>query len=460
MSLVNDLLLLCLVGTAGLVPAQSPPPRHAKAPLAGGGQLEWAVRLPAQHDAAARAPALVVVDGAATDRATLDTALAAAWVERLVARGWIVVMPAHSSGLPTGAVETEAAALVQQVRETWRIEGSRLHLAGVRGGGPRARRWAAWRPFEFASLTLDTGPAPEPAAVPGVAAHVQSLGALDGWTEHLAQQRTRLQPAAGPEAAVVTALEDFHASAAIADGPRYFGAFAPEGVFLGTDATERWTLAEFRAFAEPYFDRASAWIYVPQVQRVTLAPSGEVAWFDEELGHARLGECRGSGALRRIDGVWKIAQYNLVVPVPNDLMAGVAARIRAYQRGQIGGAGTIVLLLPMTRVDEAVVAAPVLRHVEALTVYALDLEVAEAAAERFAAAGRRPEARDFGGGAALATDLREHAPGQVALVIGATSVLTEVATALGATLESDPETGDLVVLTVAPEGTSALRLHL
>ena len=48
-------------------------------------------------------------------------------------------------------------------------------------------------------------------------------------------------------------LDDWHLAAAQADEARYFGHFAENAVFLGTDATERWTKAEFRVWASPYF---------------------------------------------------------------------------------------------------------------------------------------------------------------------------------------------------------------
>src|SRR5688572_14940434 len=46
-------------------------------------------------------------------------------------------------------------------------------------------------------------------------------------------------------------LDDFHAAAAASDLDRYFGHFAARGVFLGTDASERWDVAAFRAYAAP-----------------------------------------------------------------------------------------------------------------------------------------------------------------------------------------------------------------
>ena len=131
--------------------------------------------------------------------------------------------------------------------------------------------------------------------------------------------------------AVNAVLDDFHDAAAKADFERYFGHFAPEGVFLGTDATERWTLGAFKAFARPHFDSGKGWAYRSTQRTVTLAPvvalGAEVAWFDELLANDKLGVTRGSGVLRKVDGVWKVCQYNLSIPIPNDLADETAKRI-------------------------------------------------------------------------------------------------------------------------------------
>jgi len=124
------------------------------------------------------------------------------------------------------------------------------------------------------------------------------------------------------------ALDDWHDAAAKADEARYFGAMTPEFVFLGTDATERWDVTAFRAFAHPYFAKGKAWTFVPHDRYVILSPRGDVAWFDEKLDSASYGECRGSGVLRLVNGTWKIAHYNLTIPVPNDLADAVVKMIR------------------------------------------------------------------------------------------------------------------------------------
>jgi hypothetical protein len=60
-----------------------------------------------------------------------------------------------------------------------------------------------------------------------------------------------------------------------------------------------------------------------------VSPDGGVAWFDEALENEKYGTCRGTGVLRRIDGQWRIAQYHLTVPVPNDLLERVVKMIKA-----------------------------------------------------------------------------------------------------------------------------------
>ena len=127
-------------------------------------------------------------------------------------------------------------------------------------------------------------------------------------------------------------LDDFHAAASVADGARYFGHFAADGVFLGTDATERWTVDAFRAYAKPYFDKGRGWTYKVVDRHLDVDRAGAYAWFDEALENAKLCPCRGSGVLRREGDAWKIVQYNLTIPIPNALAEDFAERIRREAR--------------------------------------------------------------------------------------------------------------------------------
>jgi ketosteroid isomerase-like protein len=136
-------------------------------------------------------------------------------------------------------------------------------------------------------------------------------------------------------AEVRATLDDFHAAAAAADGPRYFAHFAPDGVFLGTDATERWTVDAFKAYAKPHFDAGHGWTYHATERHVGVDAQGAYAWFDEALENAKLGPCRGSGVLRHEPSGWKIVQYNLTIPIPNDLALDVAAQIRQKLQGPV-----------------------------------------------------------------------------------------------------------------------------
>jgi hypothetical protein len=123
-------------------------------------------------------------------------------------------------------------------------------------------------------------------------------------------------------------LDDWHKAAADADEARYFGYAAPEFVFLGTDASERWDLASFRAFAHPFFAKGKAWTFVPHDRHIQASPREDIAWFDEKLDSASYGDCRGTGVVRYTRDGWKVAQYNLTIPIPNDLAKTVVQMIR------------------------------------------------------------------------------------------------------------------------------------
>ncbi len=130
-----------------------------------------------------------------------------------------------------------------------------------------------------------------------------------------------------PEAAVAAVLDDWHVAAAQADETRYFSHFAPNAVFLGTDAAERWNRDEFQAWAHPIFAKGRAWTFKATKRFITLSPDGKHAWFDEILDTPNLGPARGSGVLVKGKGRWLIAQYNLSVTIPNALMSAVKKQI-------------------------------------------------------------------------------------------------------------------------------------
>ena len=96
---------------------------------------------------------------------------------------------------------------------------------------------------------------------------------------------------------------------------------------MGTDATERWTVTEFREWAKNAFTSKSAWSFKAHDRHVVFSTNGKTAWFDELLDTPNLGPCRGSGVLVLLGGKWKIAQYNLSIPIPNALAPAIVKEI-------------------------------------------------------------------------------------------------------------------------------------
>lgn len=130
------------------------------------------------------------------------------------------------------------------------------------------------------------------------------------------------------KAAVAAQLDRFHKAAARADFDGYFALFSKDGVFIGTDANERWTVDTFKEYVRPYFRQGKGWTYVPRDR--TIAIRGDIAWFDELLDNPSYGECRGSGVLVKEGDRWKVAQYNLHFPIPNALAKQVTGMIREH----------------------------------------------------------------------------------------------------------------------------------
>ncbi len=122
-------------------------------------------------------------------------------------------------------------------------------------------------------------------------------------------------------------LDEFHAAAAAADEERYFAVLSPSFVFLGTAPGERWEGSAWRDFVHSYFSKGKGWEYAPSQRSVVVSPDGLAAWFDESLENSSYGTCRGTGVLRREGDTWRLTQYNLCIPVPDELVPELRARI-------------------------------------------------------------------------------------------------------------------------------------
>lgn len=114
-------------------------------------------------------------------------------------------------------------------------------------------------------------------------------------------------------------IDQWHQAAAKANAEIFFDGMSDNAIYIGTDASERWTKAEFIKFAKPYFDRGKAWDFKAKDRDLHLSDDGTYVWFSELLT-TWMGTCRGSGVLHKTPAGWKIEQYHLSVTVPNEII--------------------------------------------------------------------------------------------------------------------------------------------
>jgi pimeloyl-ACP methyl ester carboxylesterase len=336
------------------------------------GTMKYALVVPADFDPEKTYPVLIALPPGEQDPAMVEAGLGLYWEAEAGKRGWVVVSPAAPGVSFVEGGERIFGRLLDDVAQRVKVEGGVFHVAGVSNGGRAAFRIAAIYGARVASLTVLPGYAEKsdveqlgvrkgPAVtmhvgakdeawlkrseqtrdaliaagvevslnvVPGQEHVIKSLSArqlFDQFEKTRAQVRargdgeaaaTRLRAAAAASAV----LDRLHEAASAAKEEPYFSLYTPDAVFLGTDPKERWTMAQFRAYAHPAFQRATGWTYYPVERSVMLGKSGDTAWFDESLDHARFGRCRGTGVLvfSNAETGWLVAQYNLSVPVPNE----------------------------------------------------------------------------------------------------------------------------------------------
>lgn len=125
-------------------------------------------------------------------------------------------------------------------------------------------------------------------------------------------------------------LDNLHLYASQANGEAYFELFSEDAIFFGTDITERWDKAAFQDYAMARFAEGTGWTYHMKERHVYFSENGKVCWFDEILTHEKYGEFRGTGVLKLVSHQWKIVQYNLLLPIPNDLFFDMAQDIKEY----------------------------------------------------------------------------------------------------------------------------------
>ena len=125
-------------------------------------------------------------------------------------------------------------------------------------------------------------------------------------------------------------LDKLHLYASQANGEAYFDLFADEAVFFGTDINERWDKEAFREYGMARFAAGTGWTYLMKERNVYFSDDDRTCWFDETLATDTYGEFRGTGALKAVNGEWKIVQYSLLLPIPNELFMEYAEEIKEF----------------------------------------------------------------------------------------------------------------------------------
>ncbi len=386
---VNILAVVMMIGVvidAAAVRAAAAGPVETVHEVAVGGGGTMTVTYSAPEGVALDAPARVLIvfpPGGQTPE--LERLMRSMFAAEATRRGWVVVTPRPPEGkLFPRAMKELFPALLEEMDKAVRAADGRYHVAGPSNGGMSAFAFAAMYPERTASVMGFPGALPVrtderafgqklkdvpirmwvgeqddftwrrsmeavetfgkkygldvvATSVNGQGHVIQSLSGADIMNELEKVAAKAPEPMSAAQREVLALLDALHAAASKADGNAYFALYAPEAVFIGTDAGERWTKEEFRAYAAPYFSQGKGWTYVPRpgTRHVTLLPDtqGRVGFFEELLDSEKYGTCRGTGVVRMIGGEWKVCQYHLTFPVPNDMAQRVTGEIKAWERG-------------------------------------------------------------------------------------------------------------------------------
>ena len=385
---MKRLALAALVSLALALPARAFVPEFRLLVLPDGTRIEHALVLPEGWQPGKAYPILLAFPPGDQSREMVQAGLERYWGEHAAKAGWIVASPVAPDGvLFHEGSEVHVPALVHALVAAYHAEGGRVHAAGASNGGLSAFRSVLEDPELFHSLVVLPGFAATPQDLHGVdrladlPVRMYVGGADTPWLVQSRRTEQRLRAAGGrvrlqvfpgeghapksleggrvmrilnevrtelglagvaapqttaddvagtfemlDEDAVAILLDAFHQAASRADVEGYFSLFTPEAVFLGTDPTERWTLEEFRAFAEPRFREGRGWTYRPVERHVVVSSAGGTAWFDELLENETYGTCRGTGVAQRTTQGWRLAHYSLTFLIPNE---GAAAALQA-----------------------------------------------------------------------------------------------------------------------------------
>ena len=289
-------------------------------------EQQAAAALDAMHAAAARADPAVWADRLASDLVWVGNETSERW-DREAFLAFAAPVFARGDGWTYSARERHVTLAPDPCAcVAWFDEVLDSATYGTaRGEGMLVREGGAWRVLRYAL----SYPIPNDLA-DGMTTEIKTFEAVTPIVDAPGEPADTAE-----EEAAAATLDALHEAASKADGATYFDLFTPDATYIGTDVSEHWSIAEFRAYAEPYFARGRGWTYTPRSRSLTLAPLDCrcVVWFDEALDSQSYGTSRGTGVLvRGDDGEWRIALYALTFPIPNALARDLTARIRASAR--------------------------------------------------------------------------------------------------------------------------------
>ena len=124
-------------------------------------------------------------------------------------------------------------------------------------------------------------------------------------------------------------VDAWHQDAAHAR-PAFFDKIASDGIYIGTDKTERWTREAFREWAKPAFARPVAWAFRPLHRNVRVSPDRTFIWFDEQV-RSSMGILQATGVMRPAADSFEIVHYQLSIAVPNEIIPEVTGAIKAFE---------------------------------------------------------------------------------------------------------------------------------
>jgi len=158
-------------------------------------------------------------------------------------------------------------------------------------------------------------------------------GSLNTSVSAQARSANKSKTSTDQSSVIHTFLDTWHKAATDANAAVFFDAMNEGSVYIGTDATERWSKEAFEKFARPYFERGKAWDFKPYEREIHLSKDGRTAWFSELLT-TWMGVCRGSGILTKTKAGWKIEQYHLSVTVPNDAIRDFIDLVNRFEQSR------------------------------------------------------------------------------------------------------------------------------